>query len=162
MSRKHDQLIRAYIEAHGFAAITVAPDATVDIHAGSIDWLTTYAATWWLPDLDRAAALAKAALGATDADEATRRIEVAADRCGARLTAHAVMMQRAASAVQLIEDRLRAMKARGDMRALHAEYKDLRARMRETGRNAQPFYNWLHAKKIEMVRSVAARKPGGK
>lgn len=160
---RREQLVRAYIEQHGFAAITVADPAAgavVAVAAEGFDWRGRFAAVWWLAHADKARALVGGIPAGLSAEDAARRIEVAAERAGIRLTPHSTMMQRAAGAVALIDQRIRGMQAKGDLKSLNAEYQDFRLRRKETGGNAPPYWRWLHAKKLEMVKAVALAAAG--
>lgn len=160
---RREQLAQAYVEQHGFAAITVADStagAVVAVAADGFDWAGRFAAIWWMADAGKAHALTADVPAGLSAEDAARRVEVAAERAGIRLTAHSTMMQRAAGAVVLIEQRIRGMQAKGDLKSLNVEYQDYRLRRKETGGNAPPYWRWLHTKKLEMVKAVALAAAG--
>lgn len=158
-----DQLVHSYINEHGLAALTLRAGedgAPIITATAAFDWKWPHDAVWWHADINRLRDVAEAAARAADVDDAARILQLTAERAGLRLTPHATMLERARGAVTLVEKRLRDMQAKGDMRSINIEYQDFRLRMKETGRNAPPFWSWMHEKKLAMVKAVAATASG--
>lgn len=154
---RHAQLVRAYVEAHALAALTVqvnrgsARIAVVE----ALDWRGSHAAIYWHRSAMDLRKIADGIPKSLDLDDTLRLIEVGAERNRIRLTPHHVLIQRADGAINLINARLSSMKAEGELRKLHQEYQDLRLRNAETGKKTPAFTVWMQSKKLEMVRAVA-------
>lgn len=154
---RRDQLVRAYIDAHRLAVLTIEEDAgkarvTVSV---VVDWKRETCAVYFHSNVQALLDLANGIPAGLGIDDTIRLVEVGAERNRIRLTPHALLIERANGAISLIEKRLSSMKADGELRAMHQEYKDLRLHNAETGKKTPPFAAWIHGKKMEMVRAVA-------
>jgi hypothetical protein len=159
---RKDKLIRAYVDAHGCASISVrdvAGNCVVSVSAAH-DWKAQAVAVWWHADADKLRAIAAGIPKALALDDVLRLVEVGGERNHLRMTPHDVMLARASTAIDLINRRLRDMQRRGDLKSINTEYQDFRLRMKETGRNAPPYQAWLEVKKLEMVKAVAMTASG--
>lgn len=152
---RFDDLIRVYVDASGAAAVVIAPDGLSACVPDRFDWTQQYRGIWWCEDREKLVQAMPAMPSGLDADDYERLILLAGERARLRLIDHPTLIDRARGAVNRVEQRLRDMKANGDLHNMHSEYKDLRMRRKETGKGTKPFWFWLHERKKEMVRAVA-------
>jgi hypothetical protein len=161
---RREQMIRVYVDEHGFAVIVVTAKGRLDVQT-SFDWRDDHRAIWWLADEVRARELVAGIPADGDPDDTIRLVLLGAERSRVKLTDHATLLARAAGAIDLVESRLVDLQGSGGLKALNTEYQDRRLYEKEQGRNFEPYQPWLHRKKIEMVKAVArtaaGRKPAG-
>jgi hypothetical protein len=112
---------RDYIAAVGIAAVLLMSSGTVrasrDLAASKRTLGGEIMGAWWLKDAASADRLARAA-GRRGGD-----IEAEAARLGLTLTAHAVVMRRAAAAAGNVEGALRAANGRGELAWFNSAFK---------------------------------------
>lgn len=152
---RFDDLIRVYVDASGAAAMVIAPDGLSAGIPDRFDWTQAYRGIWWCEDRGKLVQAMPTMPSGLDADEYERLILLAGERARLRLIDHPTLIDRARGAVARVEQRLRDMKANGDLHTMHVEYQDLRVHRKENGKGTKPFWSWLHERKKEMVRAVA-------
>ena len=84
--------------------------------------------------------------------EAVAAIRALAAQMGFGLTPHAMMVQRAFVAVQMVDDQIIELQRTGGMKQLNAEFKAAR----KAGAVLR-YQDFLHAKKLAMLEGIARR-----
>jgi hypothetical protein len=118
---------RDYIAAVGIAAVLVTSTGMVrasrDLAASRRALGVDITGAWWLKDVASADRLARAVTRRIGEREVGAAVALEAARLGLTLTAHAVVMRRAAVAAGNVEDALRAANERGELAWFNSAFK---------------------------------------